>query len=253
LQIATECGTAQLAFRATTILGFVAVSMARFAEALTELQPIIDAFAMLPGSEIRTMDYAPDAVEALINVGEIAAAEPLIEKLERDGRRLDRAWLLATGGRCRGMWLAAMGDVHAAMRSVTAAMAQHDRLPMPLERARTQLVLGQLQRRQRSTQLAAATFRDAFGEFERLGASLWAARARAELDYTTAGSPRKDVPTPTERRIAELAASGMTNREIAATLFVSLKTVEANLTQVYRKLGIRSRAQLAAKYRAGEL
>jgi DNA-binding NarL/FixJ family response regulator len=148
------------------------------------------------------------------------------------------------------MWLAAMGDVHAAMRSVTAAMAEHDRLPMPLERARTQLVLGQLQRRQRSTQLAAATFRDALGEFERLGASLWAARARTELEHTTA---RKDVPTPTERRIAELAASGMTNREIAATLFVSLKTVEANLTQVYRKLGVRSRAELAARYRAGEL
>ena len=58
--------------------------------------------------------------------------------------------------------------------------------------------------------------------------------------------------TPTEQRIAELATSGMTNREVAATLFVSLKTVEANLTQIYRKLGIRSRAQLAIKLRSGQ-
>ena len=252
LQIATECGTAALALRATTILGFVDVSMARFADALTVLRPIIDAFAVLPGSEIRTMDYAPDAVEAMVNVGQLAAAEPLIEKLESDGHRLDRAWLLATGARCRGMWLAAMGDVDGAMESVAVAMAEHDRLPMPFERARTQLVLGQLQRRRRAPHLAAESFEEALREFERMGASLWAARARAELDETDAGHLQKAEPTPTERRIAEMAASGMTNRDIAAALFVSLKTVEANLTHVYRKLGVRSRAQLAAKYRADE-
>lgn len=253
LQIATECGTVQLALRATTILGFVEVSMSKFEDALTILQPIIDVFAVLPGSEIRNLDYVPDAVEAMIDVGRIAEAEPLIEKLEIDGRRLDRAWLLATGARCRGMWLAAKGDLDEAIWCVSAAMTEHDRLPMPFERARTQLLLGQLQRRQRSTQPAAASFAAALGEFERMGASLWAARARAELDQTSVGPPQRSVPTATELKIAELAASGLTNRDIAAALFVSLKTVEANLTQIYRKLGICSRAQLAARYRSDEL
>jgi DNA-binding NarL/FixJ family response regulator len=123
---------------------------------------------------------------------------------------------------------------------------------MPFERARTQLLLGQLQRRQRLKQVAAQTFGEALSEFERMGASLWADRARAELDRTKGGPSRSSILTPTEQRIAELATSGMTNRDVAAALFVSLKTVEANLTQIYRKLGIRSRAQLAQKLRSAQ-
>jgi DNA-binding NarL/FixJ family response regulator len=114
---------------------------------------------------------------------------------------------------------------------------------MPFERARTQLLLGQLMRRERSE--AAAVLRDALAVFEELGAPLWASRARTELAGTR---PRTRAPqgglTPAEQRVAELAASGMTNRDVAATLFISAKTVEATLARVYRKLGIRSRAEL---------
>ena len=85
------------------------------------------------------------------------------------------------------------------------------------------------------------------------GAALWAERARDELGRAKSETPPKPTLTPAERRIAELATSGMTNRDVAATLYISLKTVEANLTQIYRKLGIRSRAQLAAKLASGEL
>ena len=70
-----------------------------------------------------------------------------------------------------------------------------------------------------------------------MGASLWIDRARAELERTNVGPSQGTILTPTEQRIAELATSGMTNRDVAATLFISLKTVEANLTQIYRKLG----------------
>ncbi|MDT5178953.1 MAG: hypothetical protein QOJ95_3151 [Mycobacterium sp.] len=251
-QIATECGTAQLAVRAMTVLGFVDVSLANYEDAVTTMQPLIDAFGTLPGSEIRTMDHVPDAIEAMINADQADESEPMIEKLETDGRRLDRAWLLATGARCRAMLCFARGDLDAAMAAVTAAMAEHDRLPMPMERARTMLLLGQLQRRQRTKQAAAETFAEALREFERMGASLWAERARDELSQTKVPEPQKVVLTPTEQKIAELATSGMTNRDIAATLFISLKTVEANLTQIYRKLGIRSRAQLAVKMKSGE-
>jgi DNA-binding CsgD family transcriptional regulator len=251
IETAIGCGSTTLAIWPTMLLGFVEVSSTNYAEALTLLQPLVDMFRMLSGTEIMTMWFVPDAVEAMVVVGRLDDAIPLIEKLERDGRRLDRPWLLATGARCRALWFAGRGEVDNAMQAVTKAMAEHDRLPMPFERARTQLVLGQLQRRQRLKQAAARTFNAALSEFERMGASLWVDRARAELNRTNVGPSRSSVLSPTEQRIAELATSGMKNRDVAATLFISLKTVEANLTQIYRKLEIRSRAQLAQKLRSG--
>jgi DNA-binding CsgD family transcriptional regulator len=168
----------------------------------------------------------------------------LIEALECNGRRLDRPWMLAIGARCRSMWLAARGDVEAAARTAHDAMAQHDRLPMPFERARTQLLLGQLQRRQRQKERARATLREALQAFEAMGTPLWANRARAELARADVVPTDSLALTPSERRVAELAASGMTNRDVAAALFISPKTVEANLARIYRKLGIKSRAEL---------
>jgi len=124
------------------------------------------------------------------------------------------------------------------------AMAEHDRLPMPFERARTQLLLGQLQRRLRQKQAAAETLGEALSAFERMETTLWAERARDELTRTNVSPTRDASLTPSELRVARLAASGMTNRDVAKALFISAKTVEANLTQIYRKLGIRSRAEL---------
>jgi DNA-binding NarL/FixJ family response regulator len=122
-------------------------------------------------------------------------------------------------------------------------MAQHDRVPMPFERARTQLLLGQLQRRQRKRQAAAASLREALDTFERLNTPLWADRARTDLARTTTRSGIAAL-TPSEQRVAELAATGMTNRAVAAELFISPKTVDTNLSRIYRKLGIHSRAEL---------
>jgi DNA-binding NarL/FixJ family response regulator len=142
------------------------------------------------------------------------------------------------------MWLAAKGDIAGAHRMAQQAMTDHERLPMPFERARTQLLVGQLQRRQRQKETATATFRTALTAFEEMGAPLWADRARAELARTNVTPSRGLTLTPSEQRVAELAASGMTNRDIAAALFISPKTVEANLARIYRKLSIKSRAEL---------
>jgi len=116
---------------------------------------------------------------------------------------------------------------------------------MPFERARTQLLLGQLQRRQRQKDASSNTFREALRAFDAMGAALWVDRTRAELARAKVAR-RRDVVglTPSEQRVAELAASGMTNRDVAAALFISPKTVEANLARIYRKLGIKSRAAL---------
>ena len=240
-----RCGVSpRLAEWPAMTIGFLEVSVGNYAEALAAVQPMQRTFEAIPGTEIMTASFIPDAVEAMIALGRGGEAEPLIEALECNGRRLDRPWMLAVGARCRSMWLAARGDVEAAARKAQDAMAEHDRLPMPFERARTQLLLGQLQRRQRQKERARATLREALQAFEAMGTPLWANRARAELARADVVPTDSLALTPSERRVAELAASGMTNRDVAAALFISPKTVEANLARIYRKLGIKSRAEL---------
>lgn len=145
------------------------------------------------------------------------------------------------------MTLAARGAVDDACAATDRAMVEHTRLAMPFERARTQLVLGQLQRRQRRKELAVAALADALATFDRMGARLWADRTAAELSRTRFGPAKIAGLTPSEQRVAELAAKGMTNRDVAAELFISPKTVEANLSRIYRKLGIHSRAELGRR------
>ena len=192
-----------------------------------------------------TATFIPDAVEAMVALGRHAEAEPLIEALEHNGRRLDRSWMLAVGARCRSMWLAARGDVAAATadcgardgRARSAADAVRTRPhPAPARpAAATSTPEG----------AATATLREALQAFEAMGAPLWADRARAEL------ARAKVAPTPRRRRSPRPSSGwpswrhpGMTNRDVAAALFISPKTVEANLARIYRKLGIKSRAEL---------
>ncbi len=224
-------------------LGFLEVSRGNYAEAVSALQPPLREFKASPGTDIVSAFFLPDAIEALVSLGRHAEAEQLIDALEGNGRRNDRAWMLAVGARCRSMSLAARGDVDAAERMARQALVEHDRIPMRFERARTQLLLGQLQRRQRQKGSATETLKQALAAFEDIGTPLWADRARAELARTKV-APGRDVLTPSERRVAELAASGKTNSDVAAALFISPKTVEANLGRIYRKLDINSRAEL---------
>jgi DNA-binding CsgD family transcriptional regulator len=235
-----------------TILGFLEVSLGNYEAALKSIKPLLDRFRDAPqATEIYAAAYLPDAAEAMIALGRIAEAEPLIDALERNGRRLDRPWMSAVGARCRAMLLAAHGDFKAAYEVAQYAMVEHQRLPMPFERARTQLVLGQLQRRQREKALSAATLREALAVFEKLDTPLWADRVRAELARVKVGSQKPTLLTPSEQRVAEFAASGLTTREVAARLFVSPKTVEVHISRIYRKLGIGSRAELGALMRGG--
>jgi len=239
-----RCDSHRLAEWPISNLGFVEVSLGNYEAALRTLAPLISNLDRMPRStEIIAASFIPDAVEALIGVGRLDEAEGLVDALESNGRRLDRAWMLAVGARCRSMLLAARGDVDAAMQQAQRAMIEHDRLPMPFERARTQLLLGQLQRRQRQREAASVTLREALAAFEDLGTPLWAQRARAELNRASGTRTRAEL-TASEQRVAELAATGMSNRDMAAALFISPKTVEANLSRIYRKFNIHSRAEL---------
>jgi DNA-binding CsgD family transcriptional regulator len=118
---------------------------------------------------------------------------------------------------------------------------------MPFEHARTLLARGQVHHRRKEKKLADEALREALRIFEELGSPLWADRARAELARVGLRRREPDELNETERQVAELAAQGLSNQEIAQRAFISVKTVEANLTRVYRKLGIRSRAALARK------
>ncbi|UMB70794.1 helix-turn-helix transcriptional regulator [Mycobacterium paraterrae] len=228
-----------------TALGFLDVSLGNYDAALRTLEPLLRSFGEASeATEIFVAPFLPDAVEAMIGLGRFDDAEPLVDALEGNGRRLDRPWMLSTGARCRAMLQAGQGDRDAATATVERAMTQHARLPMPFERARTQLLLGQLQRRQRQWDVAAATLREAQQTFEQLGTRLWVERVAAELTRGGSGKRRTDGLTPAEQRIAKLAVTGMTNREIAAALFISPKTVEATLGRIYGKLNVRSRVDL---------
>lgn len=144
---------------------------------------------------------------------------------------------------------AARGDLGGASGVLVATLEQ-DGTGQPFERARTQLVLGTVHRRNRQKRAAREALNAASTEFARLGARLWVERAQAELSRVGGRSPSEDL-TPTERQVAELIAAGRTYREAAAELFISPKTVQWNLSKVYSKLGIRSRAELPARLREG--
>jgi DNA-binding CsgD family transcriptional regulator len=240
-----RCGSTRLAEWPATLAGFVEVSRGDYQAALSALEPLLPMVRSFPdASEIISSSFVPEAVEAMIGLNRFDEAEPLVEALERNGRRLDRAWTLAVGMRCRAMLQAARGDVAAALTTAELALEAHQRVAMPFEQARTQLLLGQLQRRHRRRQAGAATVREALRTFQRVGTAVWAERAEAELAHGASGRRREQGLTATEERIAELAASGMINREIAAAVFVSIKTVEVNLSRIYRKLNIHSRTEL---------
>jgi DNA-binding CsgD family transcriptional regulator len=195
-------------------------------------------------------DFLPDRsepihVESLVALGELGRAREELGRLEERGRTFPRLWITVTLPRTRALVLAAEGDV-------TGALAALDELDvdaaakLPFELGRALLVRGRLLRRAKQKRAAADTLREALEIFERLGAPAWEAQTLAELDRV--GLRRSpDELTATERRVAELAATGLTNREVAQRAFISPKTVQANLTRIYRKLGISSRAELGAR------
>lgn len=231
-----------------TILGFVELSVGDFRAAAARLGPPA-AMAIAAGLREPAAGgalFAGDAAEALIAVGRIDEAERLVAQLEARGSALARTWAIAVGARCRGLLSAAHGDVAAAEQALERALIAHERLPMPIERARSLLALGRIRRRRRRRLAAKAALEEALAIFEAVGSPRWAEQAAAEIACLGLHRRTPDALTPSEERVATLAASGLTNRQVAAALHVSPKTVEAQLAVTYRKLGIHSRAELGA-------
>jgi DNA-binding NarL/FixJ family response regulator len=175
----------------------------------------------------------------------VEAAE-VLTRFEDEASTSNGQWSRAAAARCRALLLAAHGDLNEALAAVERSLSSIEGLPMPFERARTVFTLGQIRRRRTEKGLARQALHEALTVFEELGAQIWADRARAELARIPLRRTATGL-TPTEERIARLAVEGLTNREIADHTFLSPKTVEVNLTRVYRKLGVRSRTLLASR------
>jgi DNA-binding CsgD family transcriptional regulator len=235
--------------QAYAALGFVELSLERFEAAAQALDRADDQLTSIGWLEPFHFRFYGDQLEAAVELGRLERADRLVTRLEQSARRIPRPWIGAVAARGRALVLAAGGDLEAGLARLDLALACHERLEMPFERGRMLLHQGRLLRRHRQGRAAAGALDAALACFESLGAPLWAERARAELARIGRPGRRLDL-TQTERRVAELALSGLSNREIAERAFLTVKAVEANLTRVYRKLGIRSRVGLAGTLEA---
>lgn len=192
----------------------------------------------------------PNAVEALLQVGEVQRAQGLIGDLEAHAAKVGRPWVVALAERSSGLAAAARGDWPAARQSFDQALSNHALQPRPLDRARTQLAFGAMLRRAGAKREARLAIESAEVAFAAAGATLWAERAEDELRRIGGRSaPAGSGLSATESRIAELVAAGRTNAETAQALRLSPRTVEWNLSKIYRKLSVRSRSELAATLR----
>ena len=191
-----------------------------------------------------------DAIETLIALGEVERARVYLDTYEQNSRRVDSGWAVACAARCRGLLAAAEGNFAAAFDAFEASLLELDRTPYVFERGRTLLSLGVVRRQTMQKKAAREALEQALAVFEELDARLWAEKARQELARIGGRRAGGDELTVSESRVAELAAAGRSNKEIAAELFMGVSTVEAHLSHVYRKLGIRSRAGLGARLSA---
>ena len=226
------------------VLGHLALSLGNPAAAAAHLADLPERLVSVGWNDPADSVW-PDAIEALVEVGELERAATYLARYEALAQRSGSVWALATAARCRGLVSAAQGSFDEALEAFDLAMAEHDRMPSSFERGRTLLACGAVRRRARQRGAAREALQAAREIFEQQGARQWARRASEELGRISGRRPAGAELTATELEVARLAAAGNANKEIAAALFMSVHTVEAHLSRVYRKLGVRSRTQLS--------
>jgi len=189
---------------------------------------------------------APELVEALLAVGELGEAATVSARLGELSEPQAHPWGLVSAKRCNAIVGLSSGEHDGrAATLMEEAAADFGRLGLPFDRARTLLALGRALRRAKRWGAARSNLQNAEDAFLGLGSPGWADQARSELSRVGARrrSPAGEL-TPAEQRVAELAAQGRSNKEIAAALYITVSTVEAHLSRAYAKLGVRSRSQL---------
>jgi DNA-binding CsgD family transcriptional regulator len=244
LDEATAKGERPGIVRARSVLGLLALSEGDGETAARELVAAAELLEAIGYQHPGAFPVLPDAIEALTCAGAFETADELLARLERQSAAVDSAWALAACERCRGAILLARGAADDAVAPLERATASFEALGYRPDAARAILLRGRALLRGGHRTLAADALADARDRFAAMGAALWEARAIEDLERAAPGRSAGAL-TPAETRIAALVAQGLQNREIGQTLYMSVGTVEAHLTRTYRKLGIRSRSELA--------
>jgi DNA-binding CsgD family transcriptional regulator len=245
--VARNSGQSRFLMRALAVLGFIELSRGEPVAAIPYFARLREIAETQGFAEPGVLRFDADQIEALVAAAQLEEADRLTDQLEQRGRNLQRVSAIAAGARCRGLIMAVRGDLDGALQALDRALEAHSHVTQPLELARTFLVLGTIRRRAKQRRLARESLERAATMFDQLRATLWARRARSELARIGGRSKSGLVLTTTERRVAELATLGHTNREIASLLFMTVRTVEANLSRIYGKLEVRSKAELVSR------
>ena len=253
MRLAAPLGVESLLSYATGALGAGALAAGDVAAAMAHLERARRQFDEHGARCLPAVPFAGDLVDATARAGDRTAAEAAVAWVAANAERTGSAYAEAIAARGRGLLA---DDPDAAERWFAAAHRAHERFAAPYEKARTTLAHAEVRRRWRRPGAARPLLLEAEAAFAGLGAHPWTERTRNELAAaghrasveTADDTVSLEVLTPQEFQIARGVAEGLSNVEVSAALFVSRKTVEAHLTRVYRKLGVRSRTELAAEF-----
>ncbi len=237
------------ALRARGIAGLLARDPQRAAESLRTVWRHTEREGV---EEPGVFPVAPDLVEALAELGELDEARTVTDRLRELAEQQEHPWGLATTRHCEGVVrLSSSRYDQGGAAELEGAASDYGRLGLRFDRARSLLALGRAQRRHRKWRAARESLERAATAFDELGSPGWAGQARSDLARVPGRQPGpRGALTESERRVVELAAAGLSNKEIARTLFVTVNTVEVHLSHAYAKLGVRSRTQLAGRLSA---
>lgn len=253
LKVAGQAGTGSIPTYTRAALGLLELGLSRPDRAREQLAPLPELTCRQGLDEPGVVCWQPDWIEANVRVGDRGAAEQALARLEREASAVNRTWALAAAARYRGL----LAPGHQFEDHFACALELHQLTPTPFERARTQLCLGERLRRAGERRRARDQLSQALQAFRWLGAQSWAAQAEAELSATGASHTAaaaaataqlaQQLLTAQELQVAIAVGEGKTNKEAAAALFLSPKTIEFHLAHIYRKLDIHTRTQLARK------
>ncbi|MEV0713134.1 AAA family ATPase [Asanoa sp. NPDC050611] len=248
LRMAAQSGDAIFTAQNLLVLAFVKLSTDDHAAASRYANELDKLLRRMRWGHPGTYRWHADAVEAHLGAGLLDAATSVTSSLWAQADRLRLRGSQAVASRCQGLVNAYTGDTKRALEDLTQSLSLVDGLDIPFERGRTLLALGVTRRRARQKAAARTALEEARNIFFAIGFPLWVERADRELTRAGGGVGEGEL-TSGERAVAELAAAGATNQEIAGRLFLSPRTVETVLTRVYRKIGVKSRTQLSRQLR----
>jgi DNA-binding CsgD family transcriptional regulator len=253
IQLAQATGSKWDELEARRALGVGALIEPTPDQALAALWPVWEHCEREAVLDRGAFPVAPELVEALIELERLEEAQAVTARLGELAERQGHPWGRAIARRSAALVrLARDGYEEASAAILRESSVELERLELRFDSARGLLSLGRTQRRTKQWRAARETLERTSAAFSRLGADGWNRRARSELDRVGGRRrPSEGKLTPSERRVVELAAQGLSNKEIAAALYVTVNTVEVHLARAYPKLGVRSRAQLANRLAAG--